>query len=882
MWIKFALPLLLLLLAPSALAIFWMIRKRPLRGAKDRISAVLRMVMIACTVLSLAGTGLRAATNQKAAWLLLDASASMADVQGQALGLTNAALASAQGGQQMGIITFGERAMVEMPLGDLPQLGSVQTQVGIGASNLASALALAEALLPSDASGGIGVISDGRLDPVDVTSLRQRGIQVNALQVERPEGADAQVSRVELTSTAHQGQMLNVTVTVDSTLDAPATLLFWIGSQVQNSREVQLRKGENRFAFQMQADQSGVVTCEAQVLMAGDSVSENDRMGAYVAVSGAPAVLLVEGKSGEGEALERMLKACGMQVERTLPAYMPASVATYGAYRAAALVNVNMDAMNQGQISALESAVRELGCGLAVFGGNDSYALGNYRGSALEKMLPVSIDVRNRMELPSTALVLILDQSGSMEGGAYGRSPLEIAKEAACSSVEVLLPQDQVGVISFDDQGKWVWPLAPVEDVAQIQREIGTIRASGGTAFYTPLAMALEALSAVEAQHKHVIFLTDGAAGDSGYDVPVREMAQQGITLTTVAVGSGAAVEPLRELAELGGGRSYVAGEFDDVPKIFIQETMQSSEAYVQNRIFTPVVTDTSLTDFEGFPQLAGYLTTTAKPMATVSLASDREDPILAWWQYGAGRVLSWTSDVRGAWTQAYLNWDQAALFFGGMLNHVLSNWDSSGEMRLENGVLSYTAPESVQNASVSAKIISPDGSVRNVALEQMSSDRYEAQVDIREPGAYAVHVQAQRDGEVLCALDGGSVISYAREYDLRIEDVGALNRLSADTGGTLVKEAAALMNFQDRDVRARHDLTPWLMTAALILLVADIAQRRFNWERALVRENRPRRAPRTAHRRARPASRRDPSDSPKPAQTSERLWQNLQNRNRM
>ena len=67
MWIEFARPLLLLLLAPSALAIFWMIRKRPLRGAKDRISAVLRMVMIACTVLSLAGTGLRAATKQKAA-----------------------------------------------------------------------------------------------------------------------------------------------------------------------------------------------------------------------------------------------------------------------------------------------------------------------------------------------------------------------------------------------------------------------------------------------------------------------------------------------------------------------------------------------------------------------------------------------------------------------------------------------------------------------------------------------------------------------------------------------------------------------------------------------------------------------------------------------
>ena len=372
MWIEFARPLMLLLLAPSVLALFLMIRRWPLRGAKDRLSAALRVVMIACTVLSLAGASLRAATDQRAAWLLLDASASMADVQDQALALANEALSSARPGQQMGVITFGERAMVEVPLGDRTQFNGVQTQVGAGASGFASALALAEALLPSDVSGGIGVISDGRLDPVDAQSLRQRGIEVNVLQLNSPEEADAQVSRVELASTAHQGQMLNVTITVDSTVDAPATLLFGMGSQGSESREVQLRRGENRFAFQMRADQSGVVTCEAQVLRAGDGVSENDRMAAYVAVSGAPAVLLVEGRAGEGKALEGMLEACGMQVERALPAYMPASAAGYGAYRAVAMVNVRADALGSGQIRALESAVRELGCGLAVFGGDES------------------------------------------------------------------------------------------------------------------------------------------------------------------------------------------------------------------------------------------------------------------------------------------------------------------------------------------------------------------------------------------------------------------------------------------------------------------------------------------------------------------------------
>ena len=81
-------------------------------------------------------------------------------------------------------------------------------------------------------------------------------------------------------------------------------------------------------------------------------------------------------------------------------------------------MNVDAESLSEKQTAALDEAVRTLGCGLAVFGGDSSYALGGYRGSALEKMLPVTIDVRNRLDLPSTALVLVLDKSGSMADSA--------------------------------------------------------------------------------------------------------------------------------------------------------------------------------------------------------------------------------------------------------------------------------------------------------------------------------------------------------------------------------------------------------------------------------------------------------------------------------
>jgi hypothetical protein len=104
-------------------------------------------------------------------------------------------------------------------------------------------------------------------------------------------------------------------------------------------------------------------------------------------------------------------------------------------------------------------------------------------------------------------------------------------------------------------------------------------------------------------------------------------MAQEGITLTSVAIGSGANAALLQDLAVLGEGRAYQAGEFDSLPKIFAKETFMATGRYVQNRAFTPVVTENnSMTAFDGLPPLTGYLSTTARPLAQISLVSDTDE----------------------------------------------------------------------------------------------------------------------------------------------------------------------------------------------------------------------------------------------------------------
>ena len=594
------------------------------------------------------------------------------------LAVAGEALSALPDGERAGVIAYGESAMVEVPLSAEPSLSGLHTQPGGEASDLDGALRLASALLGE--SGGLTVISDGKseVSAATVEMLTGAGVAVDVLRLETQGGADAQVSELTAPASAYEGQSVTLRAVVDATQSMQATLALYQNGELTATREVELSPGENRFAFTDVAAQSGIVTYEARLLTSDDTNAQNNSAAAYVRVSGAPKVLL----AGTNAGVLSLLEAAGFQAEQREPGSMPLSAEGYLAYDAVVLDNVDYDWMNERQWQALDGAVRTLGRGLCVLGGDESYALGGYRGTLLEELLPVTIDVRNKLRMPALSLVIAIDKSGSMTAGQFGLTRIEVAKEAAMSAIEVLTERDFAGVIGFDSSAMWVVPFGPVTDLADIETRIGTMRADGGTAFYSALDEAYQALIKADTPQKHVIFLSDGQPADSGFENVALAMRKAGITLTTVAVGTGADARMMELLSTLGGGRSYQVGEFDNVPKIFTKETMLVGGSYVQNRTFTPVITEiSSLTDFEGFPSLDGYLTTLEKETANVALVSDADDPLLAWWNAGAGTVLAWTSDARGAWTQNYLIWENAARFFGNMVSRVLPGESGQGTL---------------------------------------------------------------------------------------------------------------------------------------------------------------------------------------------------------
>ena len=873
MLIEFAHPLRLLLIPACAAVILAVALLQRSRSRKEKISHLLRYLLAVLTVLAMAGTSLSTASQEQASWLLIDISDSMQ--QEEALSLARQALHT---DRKTGVIVFGRNAAVERSMESAEEPVEIHSMIRRDGSDLGEALALASALIPGDVNAGIAVISDGRVTGGEFTP----SVPVNTLRTGYRTGQDAQVTQVAVPASLYTGQRYTTLVTVHANAAGEATLMLTENHGEPRAQQVILRKGENTFAYDSVASSGGVISCEARIMMPGDTVPANDKGSAFTVISGEPAVLIAEGKSGEGEALRNMLESASMHTT-VIPASMLSEQASgLWAYQAIALVNVDASMLSDAQITALSSAVREMGCGLAVFGGDSSFALGGYRGSELEKILPVNIDVRNRMDLPTTALIIAIDKSGSMADEAWGLTREDVAREAACSALDVLTERDQAGVIAFDDTAKWVVPMARVTDPEAMQSLIRTIRPDGGTAFYSPLVMAYEALKTADARYRHLIFLTDGEAGDTGYMPVVREMAEAGITVTTVAVGDGADYAGMRAIAEAGGGRAYTAGPFDSLPKIFTKETMLISGSYVQNRVFTPVVTDTAMTDFSGFPTLTGYLAATEKPLATVSLCSDRQDPVLAWWQYGAGRVAAWMSDVQGGWSRDFLTWDDAPAFFGGIMSWVMPVYTPAGVAELENGKLRFIANDLPEEATrAEAQIVRPDGSVETVMLEQVSADTFEGPANTEQAGAYALHLTvSDPEGQVLLAEDTGAVISWTHEYDLRESQEGVLENLSEKTGGRVVNNPEELLIFPDTAARKRMDLAPYLMLLAGILFLFDIAQRRLDLFRDPDKSTS--RTDREEAKQPETKAAKQPTKQPEQPQAAQLLWQNMQKKKRL
>jgi uncharacterized membrane protein len=780
-------------------------------------------------------------------------------------------------------VSFGRTARIDAPVSRRD--GTVQASPDVTATldgadrettDLAQALTTAAAMIPRADAGylrRIVLLSDGNESSGSALAVARspalRGVEIASRTVPARLD-DVAVAAIEVDPYLHDGEAANARVVVQSPAPGRISLRVWarpapdglLGSSNPGTlvfdRTFDVDQGPTEVAVPLGRLGRGAWVFRAEVDAPNDPIPANNLAVAHAVVTESGRVLIVEGEAGNATNLAAALQDALMVVDTATPTSMPDTIDGLARYDAMVLVDVPATALTTATMNAIKSAVADRGRGLVVAGGEHTFGQGEYSGTPLEDALPVTVPLPEKDQAATLAVAIIIDRSGSMSGidtRDRRASRMDLAKEGAILAVETLKEGDQVGVVAFDYNARWVAEMRTLRgaaDVKTVAERIATIQPDGGTDIYVALDIALRGMQATQARVKHAILLTDGEGTPAPFPTLMNAYRRAGVTLSTVAVSSEAGRGLLQDLARRGSGRFYFTDSASGVPQIMTQEARLAGRTNKRERDFTPRLASAAAAVRglipSALPPLHGYLRTTSRPGAEIVLTSDQEETILAQWQYGLGRAVAWTADAEGPWSRDWVaNRDAFRTLWTQAVQWTMpANQDPNLSVRVVDAATSCVgAPCGSGRARVQvdawapgggfrdlvetvADVAGPDGTARRVVLAQVGPGRYEADFETPNTGAYFVRVtQSDSSGRTIAS----QVTGYARAYPAEIAPLLAnrtlLERLATDSGAPTITAPEDAWRRDTIHRLARRDVWPELLQIAVATFVVDVGIRR-------------------------------------------------------
>jgi Ca-activated chloride channel family protein len=750
-----------------------------------------------------------------------------------------------------GLATFAAAARIYHPVENHPKFQeSLAKPEDRGETSIEKALLLAREAMPTDTVNRVVLFTDGNETTGDALSAAKRiaahGIRVYPVPYEADEKDEILLEDLVVPAEVKRGQSFTISAAAHAT--APGKAMFTLyrdGFKIQE-KELELKEGANALTFEESNPADGLTKYELRVKADKDFYADNNVSSGVVFVAGEPRVLLLEGDEREARHLVRALEAENIRVEAREGKGMPGSLEELAAFDAVIFSDVPATDVSVRQMELLRSYIEDLGGGFIMIGGEESFGLGGYYRTTIEDALPVRMRSEKKKDTPSLAMMLIIDRSGSMQG-----EKVQLAKEAAIAAVEVLGDRDYVGVVAFDSEPYWIVDLQSASNRVGIIQSIESIEANGGTSIYPALEVSHEALSGVPASFKHAIVLTDGQSQPGDFAGIVDRMVNEQITVSTVAVGEGADVTLLQDMARWGKGRYYFTADPYDIPQIFTKETMTASKSSLVEEPFLPQVFRAGQViqgvDWESAPFLFGYVVTSPKSTADVMLVTERGDPLLVGWRFGLGKTAAFTSDAKSRWAADWLGWPGYGKFWAQVVRDTMRTSHSRGsETRIalsgnKGRIVIDNADENgnfINGLESTVQLIDPTLAMKPISLAQTAPGRYEAEFDADRVGSYLFKVRQAipgtaeegEAGDALTDYTRALTISYKPEYRHLSTNEAFLKELATASGGNYAPQIDELFAVSDNEaVPIRTKLWPPLLIAALVLFLLDVALRRMD-----------------------------------------------------
>ncbi|MEM7164294.1 MAG: VWA domain-containing protein [Planctomycetota bacterium] len=847
-WISFEFGnLWALLLGAAVIAATVAIGRRSIAGqsrSRYRFSLVVRILILLLLTAALADMKLRLPGHGVTVLFLLDVSDSVPrPARDASLAFLEEETADLGVDDRAGLIVFGGDASVERSVSqEQLRVGRMQSVIDPDGTDIGAALRLADAtFIGAGTEGGrrVVIVSDGNAtggdELIEARNLAVSGAVIDVLPIDYEHAEEVLVDGVQVPAQVHVEEPYRVDGIIESDIATAAEVQLYENGTLVEARTVQLNPGKNRVSFERVNVERARYRYALRVFPERDAVTKNNVGYGFTLIQDRARVLFIGDPVKQAPLLEAF-DSGEILYDVVSPVAVPLQAEEYFAYESIVLADVSHFELGIDRMQLLHGVVKNLGVGFVMVGGPNSFGAGGYRGTPIEKLLPVEMEVRQRRMIPNGALALVLHTCEFALGNMW-------AKRIAQVAVDALSPEDYVGVLLWDGVGsdRWGVPFTLAEDKPRIKALIRTLQPMDMQSFAPSMELALDTLKPAKASQKHVIIISDGDPAPPTQPV-MQGLIDSGISVTCVCIQphGNRDTGQMKKIAKDTGGRYYLVSDPEQLPQIFFREALEVRRNLITEETFTPKIALPSevlqgVAD-AGLPPLHGYVITTPKPLAETSLVSHYDDPVFSEWRYGLARTAAFTSDATGRWASDWIGWPGFDTFWAQVVRSIARR--GRGELfrvertiEGERGTVTLDAidPDGryVDGLAVQGRVLDPEAGEEVISFQQTGPGRYEAHFNASRAGSYLLSLAYDGEDGVEGMTQTGLNVPYSPEYRQRNANLERLAALAESTGGRVLKAGDDLYSHDVPQQYRKRALLAELLIAALLLFFIDIFARR-------------------------------------------------------